>query len=63
MSRAKHKLELTWIRKDKRPKLEPRILLEDQEKSYNAKQPVTENVIFDNHLIFGNNQLAVKAVE
>jgi adenine-specific DNA-methyltransferase len=26
---AKTKLELTWIGKDKRPKLEPRILLED----------------------------------
>jgi len=35
---TKQKLELTWIGKEKRPKLEPRILLEDQEKSYHAKQ-------------------------
>ncbi len=29
---TKQKLELTWIGKGKRPKLEPRILLEDPEK-------------------------------
>ena len=34
---AKQKLELTWIGKEKRPKLEPRILLEDPDKSYHAK--------------------------
>jgi adenine-specific DNA-methyltransferase len=28
----KQKLELTWIGKEKRPKLEPRILLEDPAK-------------------------------
>ena len=28
---SKQKLELTWIGKEKRPKLEPRILLEDPE--------------------------------
>ena len=33
----KQKLELTWIGKEKRPRLEPRILLEDPEKSYHAK--------------------------
>lgn len=60
---AKQKLELTWIGKDKRPKLEPRILLEDPEKSYHAKQRVTENDIFDNRLIFGDNLLALKALE
>jgi len=59
----KQKLELTWIGKDKRPKLEPRILLEDPEKSYHAKQRVTENDIFDNRLIFGDNLLALKALE
>lgn len=60
---TKQKLELTWIGKDKRPKLEPRILLEDPEKSYHAKQRVTENDIFDNRLIFGDNLLALKALE
>lgn len=57
------KLELTWIGKDKRPKLEPRILLEDPSKSYHAKQRVSENDIFDNRLIFGDNLLALKALE
>jgi len=59
----KQKLELTWIGKEKRPKLEPRILLEDPAKSYHAKHRVTENDIFDNRLIFGDNLLALKALE
>lgn len=63
MSGNKQKLELTWIGKDKRPKLEPRILLEDAGKSYHAKQRVSENDIFDNRLIFGDNLLALKALE
>ena len=33
----KPKLELTWIGKENRPRLEPRILLEDPEKSYHAQ--------------------------
>ncbi|QXP86462.1 site-specific DNA-methyltransferase [Methylococcus capsulatus] len=60
---SKQKLELTWIGKDKRPKLEPRILLEDPDKSYHARHRVTENDIFDNRLIFGDNLLALKALE
>lgn len=60
---AKTKLELTWIGKDTRPKLEPRILLEDADKSYHAPQRVTENDLFDNRLIFGDNLLALKALE
>ncbi|HID4139583.1 TPA: site-specific DNA-methyltransferase, partial [Escherichia coli] len=60
---SKQKLELTWIGKEKRPKLEPRILLEDPDKSYHAKRRVTENDIFDNRLIFGDNLLALKALE
>jgi len=93
----KQKLELTWIGKENRPRLEPRILLEDPEKSYHAKFRVkkgkdltaenaksTENLrqenfgslrslrslrlndpgdIFDNRLIFGDNLLALKALE
>ncbi len=62
MAKHKNKLELTWIGKDKRPKLEPRILLEDPSKSYHAKQRVTDNDIFDNKLIFGDNLLALKAL-
>jgi adenine-specific DNA-methyltransferase len=59
----KQKLELTWFGKEYRPKLEPRILLEDMEKSYHAQHKVTENDIFDNKLIFGDNLLALKALE
>ena len=59
----KQKLELTWIGKDARPKLEPRILLEDPAKSYHARHRVTDNDIFDNRLIFGDNLLALKALE
>ena len=59
----KQKLELTWIGKDKRPKLEPRILLEDPENSYHATHRVSDNDIFDNRLIFGDNLLALKALE
>ena len=59
---TKQKLELTWIGKHKRPKLEARILLEDPEKSYHAKVR-SESVAFDNRLIFGDNLLALKALE
>lgn len=59
----KQKLELTWIGKENRPRLEPRILLEDPEKSYHAKHRVTDNDKFDNRLIFGDNLLALKALE
>ncbi len=60
---SKQKLELTWIGKDVRPKLEPRILLGDPEKSYHAKHRVSESDVFDNMLIFGDNLLALKALE
>lgn len=60
---SRQKLELTWIGKEERPKLEPRILLEDPEKSYIAKKRVTAEDIFDNRLIFGDNLLALKALE
>jgi len=60
---GKQKLELTWIGKEQRPKLEPRILLEDPALSYHAPQRVTEHDLFDNRLIFGDNLLALKALE
>ena len=60
---AKPKLELTWIGKENRPRLEPRILLEDPAKSYHAAHRVTANDSFDNRLIFGDNLLALKALE
>ena len=60
--KKKQKLELTWTGKENRSKLEPRILLEDAEKSHHATHRVTENDIFDNRLIFGDNLLALKAL-
>jgi len=50
------KLELTWIGKDIQPNLEPRILIEDHDKSYGDRKA-------ENMLIFGDNLLALKALE
>ncbi|MCA9474121.1 MAG: hypothetical protein KC594_18815, partial [Nitrospira sp.] len=63
MTKPRTKLELTWIGKENRPKLEPRILLEDPKKSYHAPHRVTDHDLFDNRLIFGDNLLALKALE
>lgn len=57
------KLELTWIGKENRPRLEPRILIEDPERSYHAPTRVGKHDLFDNRLIFGDNLLALKALE
>ncbi len=59
----KTKLELTWIGKQNRPRLEPRILIEDPTKSYHAPFRVGDNDHFDNRLILGDNLLALKALE
>lgn len=53
-----NKLELTWLGKEKEIKIEPRILIEDQEKSNCTNDPNTENMI-----IHGDNLLALKALE
>lgn len=63
MARNKTRLELTWIGKDQRPRLEPRILIEEPERSYHAAHRVSERDQFDNRLIFGDNLLALKALE
>ena len=63
MSNGRSKLELTWIGKENRPRLEPRILLEDPERSYHAAHRVTDHDLFDNRLVFGDNLLALKALE
>lgn len=63
MSNQKTRLELTWIGKKERPKLEPRILLEDPNKNYHIKHKNSENDIYDNQLIFGDNLLALKSLE
>ena len=62
MSR-KPKLEVTWIGKENRPRLEPRILLEDRERSHHAAHRVSDQDLFDNRLIFGDNLLAPSLLE
>ena len=52
----KQKLELTWIGKDTPVKVEARILVHDPTKDYGAKNT-------DNMLIYGDNLLALKALE
>jgi adenine-specific DNA-methyltransferase len=54
---AKPHLELVWINKEHRPKLEPRIVVEDPGRGW--RRPG----IADNRLIFGDNLLALKALE
>jgi len=53
---SKQKLELTWIGKDDELKLEPRILIEDPQKSYGDLKA-------ENMLIHGDNLLVLKALE
>jgi adenine-specific DNA-methyltransferase len=59
---AKTKLELTWIGKENRPRLEPRILLEDASYSHHAAHR-REGDIFDNILIHGDNLLSLRSLE
>src|SRR4030067_1202974 len=60
----KQKLELTWIGKDEQPRLEPRILIEDPERSYgHTPNPSQEGNLKSNMLIHGDNLLALKALE
>ena len=56
------KLELTWVGKDHRPRLEPRILLEDPQRHYHAAARVTDHDEFENMLIFGDNLLALQSL-
>jgi len=58
-----NKLELTWVGKEKRIDVEPRILIEDPQKSYHAQGDLIDNGINENLLIHGDNLLALKALE
>ena len=51
-----NRLELIWVDKYNEKKIEPRILIEDKEKSYGKKNT-------ENKLIHGDNLLALKALE
>jgi adenine-specific DNA-methyltransferase len=55
----KQKLELTWIGKENRPRLEPRILLRDPPKSYHAAHCVTDDDLFNNRGILGDDLLTL----
>ena len=69
MTEKLQRLELTWPGKEDRFNPEPRILLEDKEKSYSrsAEQMTLPGSAveptFDNMLIHGDNLLALKALE
>ncbi|MDP2881487.1 MAG: hypothetical protein Q8N89_07895 [Azonexus sp.] len=71
---TKTKLELTWPGKHKRPRLEPRILLEDKALSHHAAPRTAPDLVeqaadaapaafADNLPIQGDNLLALKALE
>jgi adenine-specific DNA-methyltransferase len=63
MTHRNPRLELTWIGKDQRPRLEPRILIEEPTQSYHAPHRVTDSDLYDNKLIFGGNLLTLMALE
>lgn len=60
---VKQKLELTWIGKEKKIRLEPRILLENKELSYSAVNADHPRGISENFLVKGDNLLALKSLE
>src|SRR5580698_6189150 len=57
------KVELTWIGKDQRRRLEPRILLEDPSLSYRPARRRGDGEVDGNVLIQGDNLLALEALE
>ena len=59
----KQKLELTWIGKEKRERLEPRVLIENEAMGYAASAPDGSLGLRENVLIRGDNLLALKALE
>lgn len=62
MSR-KTKLELTWVGKENRPRLEPRVLIDVPELSHAPPAADGSAGIMDNLLVQGDNLLALKALE
>ena len=58
-----NKLELTWVGKEKKIVVEPRILIADPEKSHHDQGDLLDPGIRDNMLIHGDNLLALKALE
>lgn len=60
---GKQKLELTWIGKSDPIKPEARILIEETDLSYMSKRRHSSADQFENKLIYGDNLLALKALE
>ena len=61
---GRQKLELTWIGKDQRRRLEPRTRMEDPARSCHATQRVTEiALLINSRLIKCDNLSAFKALE
>ena len=59
-----NKLELTWVGKEERIEVEPRILIEVPDKSFSeSADDLLTAATFDNMLIHGDNLLALKALE
>lgn len=62
-----NKLELTWVGKEHRINVEPRLLVEDSQKSHvratPGQLPGMGHEIRDNMLIHGDNLMALKALE
>ena len=59
-----NKLELTWVGKEERIEVEPRILIEVPDKSFSEfTDDLLTAATFDNMLIHGDNLLALKALE
>ena len=60
--RRAQKLELTWVGKEERPRLEPRILVEDPALSHGVSARCRSDV-FGNMLMQGENLLAHMSLE
>lgn len=58
-----NKLELTWINKDQRLRLEPRVLIERKDLSVGPRQSSSSAEEAPNLLIHGDNLLSLKALE
>jgi len=63
MTNLKPKLELTWLGKENRPRLEFRILLPGLERSFCVPPRVAAQDIFDHNPIHGDNVLALEALQ
>ena len=58
-----NKLELTWFGKENKQEIEPRLLIERSDLSYEQKScSLFDDATYDNLLIHGDNLLGLKAL-